>query len=286
MSFFELVRPAGIPGPVIVEVPHAGLAIPEQVADELFAPKDALLRDADLWVDALFEHAPSVGATLLYAKVSRYVVDLNRSAHDVDPLSVLDAPGAHSAGGRGVIWRIATDGAPVLRRPLSATNYQRRLALFYEPYHAQLRALIDETIARHGYAILVAGHSMPSVGRDVRGGPILTRADVVPGTLGRSSAAASVIDAVDEHFRALGLSVAHDTPYRGGHSTAHYGRPASGVHAVQLELSRALYMDERDSRPREPAMSDLRRGLTELVATLTELAAPAALPGSPRRERK
>ena len=69
MTFFELVRPAGTPGPVIVEVPHAGLAVPEQVADELFAPKDALMRDADLWVDALFEDAPSEGATLLYAAV-------------------------------------------------------------------------------------------------------------------------------------------------------------------------------------------------------------------------
>lgn len=277
MSFFELVRPAGIPGPVIVEVPHAGLAIPEQVADELFAPKDALMRDADPWVDALFDQAPSVGATLLCARVSRYVVDLNRSATDVDPLAVVNAGSPHPAGGRGVIWRIATDGAPVLRRPLSAERYQRRLALFYEPYHAQLRALLDETVARHGYAILLAGHSMPSVGRDVRGGPILTRADVVPGTLGRSSAAPSVIDAVDRHFRSLGLSVAHDTPYRGGHTTAYYGRPASGVHAVQLELSRALYMDERDSRPREPAMAELRRALTGLVAALGQLAEPAAL---------
>lgn len=280
MSFFELVRPAGIPGPVIVEVPHAGLAIPEQVADELFAPKDALMRDADPWVDALFDQAPTVGATLLYAKVSRYVVDLNRSASDVDPLAVVGAPSAHPVGGRGVIWRIATDGAPVLRRPLSAERYQRRLALFYEPYHAQLRTLIEETVARHGYAILVAGHSMPSMGRDVRGGPILTRADVVPGTLGRSSAAPSVIDAVDQHFRSLGLSVAHDTPYRGGHSTAQYGRPASGVHAVQLELSRALYMDERDSRPKEPAMGDLRRALTGLVAMLGHLSKPAVLPAA------
>ena len=277
MSFFELVRPTGVPGPVIVEVPHAGLAVPEQVAEELFAPKDALMRDADLWVDALFEHAPAVGATLLCAKVSRYVVDLNRSANDVDPLSVLHAPSAHPTGGRGVIWRMATDGAPVLRRPLSTERYARRLALFYEPYHAQLRALIDETVARHGYAILVAGHSMPSVGRDVRGGPILTRADVVPGTLGRTSAAPSVIDAVDRHFRALGLSVAHDTPYRGGHSTAHYGRPAAGVHAVQLGLSRALYMDERDSRPKEPAMSELRRTVTDLVAALGQLAEPEIL---------
>ena len=276
MSFFELVRPAGVPGPVIVEVPHAGLAVPEQVADELFAPKDALMRDADLWVDALFDQAPSVGATLLCAKVSRYVVDLNRSATDVDPLAVVNANGSTSVGGRGVIWRIATDGAPVLRRPLSAERYASRLALFYEPYHALLGELITETVARHGYAILLAGHSMPSMGRDVRGGPILTRADVVPGTLGRSSAAPSVIDAVDHHFRSRGLSVAHDTPYRGGHSTAHYGRPAAGVHAVQLELSRALYMDERDSRPREPAMSELQRTLTALVAMLGRLEKPVA----------
>ena len=276
MSFFELVRPKGEPGPVIVEVPHAGLAIPEVVADELLAPKDAIMRDADLWVDELFAEAPDVGATLLAAKVSRYVVDLNRSATDVDPLAVLRGPHHPRPGGRGVIWRIATDGAPVLRRPLSAERYARRIELFHAPDHAQLQRLLDETVARHGYAILVAGHSMPSMGRDVRGGPILTRADIVPGTLGGSSAAGSVIEVIDGHFRAAGLSVAHDTPYRGGYSTAQYGRPAAGVHAVQLEINRALYVDERDSRPREEGLTALRRLLTDLLRQLGELPPPVA----------
>jgi N-formylglutamate amidohydrolase len=274
MSFFELVRPTEEPGPVVVEVPHAGLAIPEHVADELLAPKDALMRDSDPWVDDLFGEVPRHGATLLYSKVSRYVVDLNRSATDVDPLSVVRGPQGPRAGGRGVIWRIATDGAPVLRRPLTADRYARRIDLFYKPYHALLQSLLDETVARHGYAILVAGHSMPSMGRDVRGGPILTRADVVPGTLGRSSAAGSVIDVIDQHFRAAGLSVAHDTPYRGGHSTAFYGRPNKGVHAVQLELSRALYCDERDSRPKPAGVASLRALLGDLVGSLGRLPPP------------
>ncbi|MCA9578120.1 MAG: N-formylglutamate amidohydrolase [Polyangiales bacterium] len=274
MSFFELVRPQGDPGPVVVEVPHAGLAVPEQVADELLAPKDALMRDADPWVDELFADAPQVGATLLCAKVSRYVVDLNRAATDVDPLSVLRGPRVPRPGGRGVIWRIATDGAPVLRRPLSAERYAKRIELFYTPYHTQLRLLLDETVARHGFAILLAGHSMPSMGRDVRGGPILTRADIVPGSLGRSSAAVSVIDAIDDHFRSAGFSVAHDAPYRGGHSTAHYGRPSEGVHAVQLELNRALYMDERDSRPKDQHFEALRASLRQLVARLGRLPRP------------
>ena len=150
MSFFELVRPQGDPGPVVVEVPHAGLAVPEQVADELLAPKDALMRDADPWVDELFADAPQVGATLLCAKVSRYVVDLNRAATDVDPLSVLRGPRVPRPGGRGVIWRIATDGAPVLRRPLSAERYAKRIELFYTPYHTQLRLLLGRGIILRG----------------------------------------------------------------------------------------------------------------------------------------
>jgi N-formylglutamate amidohydrolase len=97
------------------------------------------------------------------------------------------------------------------------------------------------------------------------------RADVVPGTLGRTSADARVIELVDQHFRAAGLSVRHDEPYRGGFTTAHYGRPLAGIHAIQVELNRALYMDEATCLPKPGDFERLQALLQRLVARLGSL---------------
>lgn len=243
---FSLVRPRGPETPVVVEIPHAGLEVDGPSLATLAAPAHNLGRDADLYVDALYEEAPSSGATTLVAHVSRYVVDLNRSEHDLDATTVEGAP-AHARATRGVVWKLTSDGTKVLTRPLSRAELERRLETYHRPYHRALAATIAEKQARFGFAIVLAAHSMPSVGRLRPGEP--ERADVVPGTRGRTSAAAAVIDAVDAHARAAGLSVAHDEPYQGGFTTQSYGRPAQGVHVVQVELARRLYMDEAALAP-------------------------------------
>jgi N-formylglutamate amidohydrolase len=112
---------------------------------------------------------------------------------------------------------------------------------------------------------------MPSVGRSGHGDPGVRRADIVPGSRGRTSADSRVIDLVDAHFRAAGLSVRHDDPYRGGFSTGHYGRPSSGRHAIQVEVNRALYVDEETLRPRTGDFERMRTLLLELVERLGRL---------------
>ena len=114
----------------------------------------------------------------------------------------------------------------------------------YRPYHQTLAALLERKRAKFGFALLLAAHSMPSVGRAGHGDPSAVRADVVPGTRGRTSASGTIISAVDQHARAAGLSVTHDDPYQGGFTTQHYGRPDLAVHVVQVELARRLYMNE------------------------------------------
>lgn len=240
---FEVFEPTAEETPVIVEVPHAGLWADGPALATLVAPARSLGRDADLWVDELYADAPSRGATMLVAHVSRYVVDLNRSERDIDAESVEGAQSRVRAT-RGVIWRLTSDGLQVLDAPLPRGELERRLAAYYRPYHAALRALIDEKRARFGYAVVLAAHSMPSTGRAMHGDPHVERADVVPGTRGRTSAAAELIDAVDRHARAARFSVAHDNPYQGGFTTVHYGRPREECHVVQVELARRLYMDE------------------------------------------
>ncbi len=271
MSAFELSLPESNARPVLVEVPHAGVLVPESVRSELLAPEDAVLRDADIYVDKLYANAPRLGAVLLTARISRYVVDLNRARDDVDAATVSDHPTPAGAHPRGVVWRTTTDGRPILARTLSYQALLARLSNYYVPYHDALRQTLTDLRARFNHAILVAGHSMPSLGRSMHSDPGARRADVGPGTCGRTSADPRVIDLVDAHFRGAGLSVRHDDPYRGGFSTSHYGRPRDRWHAIQIELNRALYVDERSCVIKQPEFTELQRVLDELVSKLCAL---------------
>ena len=274
MSLFTLTPPIGREIPVLVEVPHAGLAIPEAIADYVYAPQKAVLRDADIYVDELYAATPKQGATLLSANVSRYVVDLNRGPEDVDRLTVQGHPSTQTHRPRGVIWRVSTLGQPVIPRPLTPDEYRMRLDTYYHPYHLALRDNLKAIRDRFGYAILVAAHSMPSVGRVRNSKRLQRRADVVPGTLGYTSASRDVIDFVDQHFQQAGLSIAHDDPYRGGWTTRHYGRPNEGVHAVQIELNRDLYVDEATTCPTLDSWPALTETLNHLVEGLGKLTLP------------
>lgn len=252
-----------------MEVPHAGLALDAEALATLVAPACSIARDADAFVDELYADAPDEGATLLCAGVSRYLVDLNRAESDVDSLSVHGAPDGQRAP-RGLIWRVTSDGGPVLAHPLPRAELTRRLDLYYRPYHAALAELIEEKRRRFGYAIVLAAHSMPSTGR-APGERATARADVVPGTRGRTSASGALIDAVDRRLRSAGVTVAHDEPYKGGFTTQHYGRPSLGVHVIQVELARRLYMSE-PTVTRGAGFAATRALCRELVATLASLA--------------
>jgi N-formylglutamate deformylase len=271
MAFHELRLPQQGATPVLVEVPHAGLAIPEVVSEEVCPPADAIVRDADIYVDKLYADAPAHGATSLVARVSRYVVDLNRAPDDVDQETVPDHPAPRGMQPRGVVWRMTTDGRPILRRPLRYAQFQQRIEQFHGPYHATLRAELTRLRETFGFAVLLAGHSMPSVGRAGHIDPGGRRADVVPGSQGRTTAHPQVIDLVDAHFRGAGLSVRHDEPYRGGWTTAHYGRPRAGWHAVQIELNRGLYVDEATGEPKAGNFESLQALCASLVQKMGQL---------------
>jgi len=239
---FRVVEPVGNPSPVIVEIPHSATAVDPACMPWLVAPVRCLGRDADLHVDELFRDAPSVGATLIVAELSRYVCDLNRDVDDIDSESVEAASGPDSP--HGLVWHRSTDGHRALPCPLPSHELRRRLDEYYYPYHRTVRRLLDERRHEFGHAILLCAHSMPSRGRVGNSDAGRKRADLVPGSRGRTTAAPSVIDTVDGLARKLGWSVTHDDPYRGGFTTLHYGQPSHGWHALQIEISRARYMDE------------------------------------------
>jgi N-formylglutamate deformylase len=262
---FLAIAPTGEETPLIVEIPHAGLEVPTFVLPELLASARAIGRDADLYVDELYESAAAHGASVLVARTSRYVVDLNRDETDFDSQSVDSGPAAHAP--RGVIWRLTTEGDRALAAPLRRQAFEERLQVVYRPYHAALAELIAAKKKRFGLALVLAAHSMPSQ-TGGPSGPAGARADVVPGSLGRTSADARFIDLVDTHARDARFSVNHDDPYRGGYTTQHYGRPDSGVHVVQVEVARRLYMDEGTLRRRPGRFEALQAFCGELVAKL------------------
>jgi N-formylglutamate amidohydrolase len=204
---FVLTEPRAPEVPVIVEVPHAGLEVDAEVLSTLVAPAVAIGRDADLFVDELYADAPDTGATLLAARMSRYVCDLNRSEHDVDRETVQGATGRSSP--HGLIWRSTTDNRAAIARPLPKTELERRLQAYYRPYHDRLDELVRDRLATHGFVIVLSGHSMPSRGRDGHDDPGRDRADVVPGTRQRSTAGEAVIEVTERVAARFHLGLAH-----------------------------------------------------------------------------
>jgi N-formylglutamate amidohydrolase len=307
---FEIFEPTGAETPVVVEVPHAGLDLPAPFLEPLAAPARAIGRDADLYVDALYEEAPAVGAHLVVARASRYVVDVNRAESDIDA-EVVEGARSDLRMHHGLVWRTTSDGEQALARKLTREELEERLELVWRPYHRALAGLVERKVARFGVALVLAAHSMPSVerpnaeragqgqqgqqgqgacdaprpssrelppqsppARDSSRAPYSgrARADVVPGTRGRKSAAAKFIDAVEAAAVARGWTVRHDDPYAGGYTTQHYGRPGEGVHVVQVELARRLYLDEATLRPGRDfaAVRAWCRGLVGVLGRLAQ----------------
>jgi N-formylglutamate amidohydrolase len=259
-------RPEGNETPLVVEVPHAGLEVDPIALANLVSPARCIGYDADLLVDELYAGAPALGATLLVAHTSRYVVDLNRAETDIDSTVVdgvppLDAP-------HGLIWKRSTEGHVTLRHALPASEFERRLATIYRPYHQTLSRLLEAKQKRFGFALLLCAHSMPSRGRTGHSDTGSDRADVVPGSRGHTTACADVIELPANLARQRGWSAQHDIPYRGGFTTGFHGRPGQGVHAVQVELNRRLYLDEDTLTRRPGGFEATREYCAELVQRL------------------
>jgi N-formylglutamate deformylase len=250
----------------VVEVPHAGLGVDPLALATLAASGRSLGLDADLYVDELYADAPDAGAALLVSNVSRYVCDLNRATDDVDPLAV--EGGTARSSPHGFVWRTTTEGRPALLGPISRAEYQRRATVYHRPYHEALARLLEERRERHGYAVLLCAHSMPSRGRDGHDDAGVERADIVPGTRGKTTTALPVIERVEALAREAGFRLLHDEPYKGGYTTYHYGRPRNGFHSIQIELARRLYMDEKTLERRPAELATLRAFCRRLVAEL------------------
>ncbi|MFW5966507.1 MAG: N-formylglutamate amidohydrolase [Persicimonas sp.] len=273
-DYFRIERPDEQTLPVVVDVPHAGEWIPEEVRREMVVGRRVLKRDLDLYVDQIWQDAPELGATMMVSQVSRYVVDLNRAPDDISPETVeggkrIEKPGYYRD--RGVVWRNTTSGVAVMDGPMSRRAFKKRLKTFYYPYHEALEAEIERVRDQFGYCILVDGHSMPSRGRSGHSDTGNRRADIVPGNVEGQSCDVTLTWTIEEHYRGESYSVRTNEPYKGGWITRHYGRPDEDVHAIQIEVNRDLYMNERTFAVRKEGLERLREASAALLPKLAEL---------------
>ncbi|MDB5420785.1 MAG: N-formylglutamate amidohydrolase [Brevundimonas sp.] len=254
---FDLTAARGEAGPFVFASPHSGAIRPADLNPSA-ALSEASLRSAeDVLVDRLIEGGPDHGAPVIAGRISRAYVDLNRDPAELDP-ALIDgvAPeevSAKTAAGFGVIPRRSGDGLPLHDRRISLTQARWRLAAVHAPYHAALAGLMGEAQARHGTAILIDWHSMPSRAAGGRVAGVAGRAvrglDVVLGDRYGSSCDARLTRRLRALFEGLGWRVGLNQPYAGGYSTQTWGRPDEGFHAIQIELNRGLYLNETTLEP-------------------------------------
>ncbi len=246
---FETLEPSEWRGPVIFNSPHSGRVYPQAFLVATRLDLATLRRSEDCFVDELVRGVVERGFPLMRAHFPRCYIDVNREPYELDPRmfegrlpAFANTRSMRVAGGLGTVARVVGDAQEIYHQRISVEDALRRIETLYKPYHRALRRLFARVHHAFGAAILVDCHSMPSASsaKDER-----PRADVVLGDRYGTSCAAAVSETIEATLRELGLSVSRNKPYAGGFITEHYGNPAAGLHAIQLEINRALYMDER-----------------------------------------
>lgn len=238
---------------VVFASPHSGAVYPADMMRQTLLNGRLIRSSEDAFVDRLFECCEEFEARFIKAVMPRAYVDLNRSPDELDPALIegvrRQGHNPRVASGLGVIPRVVANGRAIYRGKIKMTEAQDRLDRYWHPYHRQLQKLLDDAMAFHGQAVLLDCHSMPheAVEGIARSGA--KRPDIVLGDRFGAAASGAVVDRVEAAFTAQGFRVARNAPFAGAYIAQTYGKPLRGQHAVQVELDRALYMDERRIEP-------------------------------------
>ncbi|MGQ0455987.1 MAG: N-formylglutamate amidohydrolase [Hyphomicrobium sp.] len=266
---FDVLRPRLQTSAFVFSSPHSGRIYPTEFLAQSRLDPLTLRRSEDCYVDRLFQSVASLGAPLLSARFPRAYLDLNREPYELDPELVAETLPAHAnsmsirvAGGLGTVARIVADGENIYRSRLNLNHVLARIEQLYFPFHNELTRLVETTRRTFGYAILIDCHSMPSSAMTPGGG---ARPDVVIGDRFGASADPRFSLLVRDEFQKRGFKVQMNRPYAGGYITEHHGQPARGVHALQLEINRGLYLHE-------PTMTE-SAGYDPLLYAIQEIAA-------------
>jgi N-formylglutamate amidohydrolase len=279
----EIVAPAAQDIPLILASPHSGTYYPPALIAASRLDPHALRRSEDSFVDEIFAAGPALGAPLLRARFARAYLDANREPYELDPAMFEDTlpdfvntTSPRVQVGLGTIARIVATGEDIYAGKLRFADAEARIADLYRPYHRALAELTSATQENFGYYLLVDCHSMPSMsGPHERGGR--PRVDFVLGDCHGAACHPAIIETAQRLITAKGYSVARNAPYAGGFTTGHYGQPRDGGHALQIEINRSLYMDER-TISRKPFLAQLAYDMRDLVAALAAIDPALLLP--------
>ena len=288
---FDVLQPATQSVPLVFASPHSGQHYPDDLMAASPLPELLLRRSADNFVDALFSAAPAHGAPLLRAAYARAYLDLNREPWELDPgmfaedlPSHVNTTSLRVAGGLGTIPRLAADGRDIYCGKLDFAEVGQRLNNVYFPYHHCLARMLEDCQRAFGHCLLIDCHSMPSSSGTAGSGAgngvgtakgtaqvaAHRRADIVLGDRFGTACAPELIDCVHDVLSGLGFAVQRNNPYAGGFTTYHYGRPGVGVHALQIEINRHLFMDEDEVVP-TPGMARMEAAMTAVIEALCRL---------------
>ena len=250
---YGIALPRRQTAPVVLASPHSGQWYPSSFLSAIRLDPLSLRRSEDSFVDELFAGGPQLGVPLISALYARAFVDANREPFELDPEMFDDelpgyanARSPRVAAGLGTIARTVANGQPIYRRRMKVSEALARIETYYRPYHEALRRLVEDTRDRFGMCLLVDCHSMPSNSMDAvrRGGRPLPAVDIVLGDAHGTSCAQEIVAAAETALTGMGYRIYRNVPYAGGFTTRHYGRPVERLHALQIEINRALYMDE------------------------------------------
>jgi N-formylglutamate amidohydrolase len=272
---FQVREPASALSPFVINSPHSGNSYPAFFLAQSRLTKESVRRSEDCFVDELFCGCLALGAPMLSANFPRAYLDVNREPFELDPKMFIETLPSHVnsqslrvGGGLGTVPRIVGDGQEIYRARMSYSEALGRIDTIYRPYHAELKRLVMRARQMHGEAILIDCHSMPG---NIRVGERGTRPDVIVGDRFGASASRNVAEMALHCLRAQGFTAAYNKPYAGGFITEHYGRPMRGLHALQIEVSRGLYMDEQNFA-KSAGFEGLRRAINVFLESFMSMA--------------
>jgi len=280
-EIYTLKTPESAQSCVVFSSPHSGSRYPSEFLAASRLDSLAIRSSEDAFVDELFAEAPKYGAHLLLAHAPRAFIDLNRSADELDPAIVRGAKrglgNPRVEAGLGVIPRVVANGQVIRSGKIPMSDAQDRIAKYYTPYHDCLADVLSRQKTVHGMAVLIDCHSMPQGALD--NAPLVRRRlpDIILGDRFGVTSDRWLLDAACEIFEAAGFVVARNAPFSGGYITQNYGRPRRSIHAFQIEINRALYMDEVNIEKRGD-FDEIRAALSNVTRQLALLGpAPVAL---------
>jgi N-formylglutamate amidohydrolase len=269
-----VTEPQRLTSPFVINSPHSGRVYPPSFLAQSRLTPDAVRRSEDCFVDELFYGAVNLGAPLLCANFPRAYLDVNREPFELDPKMFIETLPAYVnsqsmrvGSGLGTIPRIVGDGMEIYRYRLPVSEGLGRIETIYRPYHKRLRDLIIRTRAHFGVAFLLDCHSMPG---SVRIGERGVKPDFIIGDRFGSSADRELTNTAYTILHDLGFSVSLNKPYAGGFITEHYGRPLQGIHALQIEVNRGLYLDEH-SFQKSNGFTSLKSSIDAFIGNLLKV---------------